>query len=175
LGLVLIIHPVTSFSQHLLKPLALNTAHRHPHHIHWPRGAQDICLFGCLLMYLALLQPREQTLHTEQEGKPHSPIATEALHMPLTAVQRGTQELSLRKPQPGPVCAEHITISSCELPCGCWELNPGLLKVQPVLSAAEPDLQPRDTEPTRSLFGQNCRLQGAFPLISCSIPECPHT
>lgn len=83
-------------------------------------------------------------MHTEQEGKPHSPIATEALHVPLTDVQSRAQELSLQKPQPGPVCAEHIRISSCELPCWCWELNQGVLKEQPVLSVAEPALQPRD-------------------------------
>ncbi|KAL6040407.1 hypothetical protein STEG23_015188 [Scotinomys teguina] len=33
-------------------------------------------------------------------------------------------------------------IDSCELPCGCWELNPGCLKEQPVLLAIEPSLQP---------------------------------
>jgi hypothetical protein len=31
---------------------------------------------------------------------------------------------------------------SCELPCGCWELNLCPLKEQPVLSIAEPTLQP---------------------------------
>lgn len=31
---------------------------------------------------------------------------------------------------------------NCELPCRCWELNPGPLKEQPVLSIAEPSLQP---------------------------------
>lgn len=30
----------------------------------------------------------------------------------------------------------------CELPCGCWELNPGPLQEQPVLLATEPSLQP---------------------------------
>ena len=29
----------------------------------------------------------------------------------------------------------------CELPCGCWELNPGPLEDQPVLLTAEPSLQ----------------------------------
>jgi hypothetical protein len=29
----------------------------------------------------------------------------------------------------------------CELPCGCWELNPGLLEEQPVLLAAEPSVK----------------------------------
>ena len=31
---------------------------------------------------------------------------------------------------------------SCELTCGCWELNPGPLKEQPVPITAEPSLQP---------------------------------
>ena len=31
---------------------------------------------------------------------------------------------------------------SCELPCGCWELNPGPLVEQPVLLNTEPSLQP---------------------------------
>ena len=31
---------------------------------------------------------------------------------------------------------------SCELPCGCWELNPGLLEEQSVLLTPEPSLQP---------------------------------
>jgi hypothetical protein len=30
----------------------------------------------------------------------------------------------------------------CELPCGCWDLNPGLLGEQPVLVTTEPSLQP---------------------------------
>jgi hypothetical protein len=29
-------------------------------------------------------------------------------------------------------------IDSCELPCGCWELNPGPSEEQPVLLTAEP-------------------------------------
>lgn len=28
----------------------------------------------------------------------------------------------------------------CELPCGCWELNPGTLEGQPVLVTAEPSV-----------------------------------
>ena len=31
---------------------------------------------------------------------------------------------------------------NCELPCGCWELNPGSLEEQSVLLTAEPSLQP---------------------------------
>ena len=30
----------------------------------------------------------------------------------------------------------------CELSCGCWELNLGFLKAQPVLLPIEPSLQP---------------------------------
>ena len=30
---------------------------------------------------------------------------------------------------------------SCELPCGCWELNPGALEEQAVLLTTEPSLQ----------------------------------
>jgi len=31
-------------------------------------------------------------------------------------------------------------IDGCELPCGCWELNPGPLQEQAVLLTAEPSL-----------------------------------
>ena len=31
---------------------------------------------------------------------------------------------------------------SCKPPCGCWELNPGPLEEQSVLSTTEPSLQP---------------------------------
>jgi hypothetical protein len=34
---------------------------------------------------------------------------------------------------------------SCELPCGCWELNLGLLEEQPVHLTIEPSLQPNYT------------------------------
>jgi hypothetical protein len=34
---------------------------------------------------------------------------------------------------------------SCELPCGCWELNPGPLEEQSVLSTAEPSLRFQNT------------------------------
>ena len=33
---------------------------------------------------------------------------------------------------------------SCELPCGCWELNQGSLEEQSVLLTTEPSLQPLD-------------------------------
>ena len=32
-------------------------------------------------------------------------------------------------------------IDGCELPCGCWELNSGLLEEESVLLTAEPSLQ----------------------------------
>ncbi|ERE74288.1 E3 ubiquitin-protein ligase [Cricetulus griseus] len=35
---------------------------------------------------------------------------------------------------------------SCELPCGCWELNPGPLEEEPGLLTTEPYLQPVETE-----------------------------
>lgn len=31
----------------------------------------------------------------------------------------------------------------CELPCGYWAPNPGLLEVKPVLSTTNPSLQPQ--------------------------------
>jgi hypothetical protein len=36
-----------------------------------------------------------------------------------------------------------LTTDGCELPCGCWELNPGPLEEQPVLLSSEPSLQPK--------------------------------
>jgi hypothetical protein len=33
---------------------------------------------------------------------------------------------------------------SCELPCGCWELNPGPLEDHLVLLVAKPSLQPKN-------------------------------
>lgn len=30
----------------------------------------------------------------------------------------------------------------CELPCGCWEMNPGPLEELPVLLTTEPCLEP---------------------------------
>ena len=40
--------------------------------------------------------------------------------------------------------------NSCELPCGCWELNPGPLQEQQVFLTTEPSLQPlfQDLIPT---------------------------
>jgi hypothetical protein len=35
-----------------------------------------------------------------------------------------------------------IIFVCCELPCGCWELNPGPLKEQPVLLTVEPSISP---------------------------------
>ena len=34
---------------------------------------------------------------------------------------------------------------SCELPCGCWELNPGPQEEQSVLLTTDPSLQPLRT------------------------------
>ena len=39
----------------------------------------------------------------------------------------------------------------CEPPCGCWELNSGLLEEQSVLLSSEPSLQ----SPTRSIIKKN--------------------
>jgi hypothetical protein len=36
---------------------------------------------------------------------------------------------------------------SCELPCGCWELNLGPLQEEPVLLTAEPSFQPNINQP----------------------------
>lgn len=40
-----------------------------------------------------------------------------------------------------PTCVSD-PLDSCELPCECWELNPGLWKSSQLLSTAEPSLQP---------------------------------
>ena len=42
-----------------------------------------------------------------------------------------------------PVCQKKASVPSrggCEPPCGCWDLNSGLLEEQPVLLTAEPPL-----------------------------------
>jgi hypothetical protein len=41
---------------------------------------------------------------------------------------------TIRFPEPG-------VIDGCVLPRGCWELNPGPLEEQPVLSVTQPSLQ----------------------------------
>jgi hypothetical protein len=38
--------------------------------------------------------------------------------------------------------ASDLITDGCELPCGCWELNPGPLEKQSVLLTHEPSLQP---------------------------------
>ena len=43
-------------------------------------------------------------------------------------------EKDIRSPETG-------VTESCELPCGCWESNPGPLKEQAVFLTAEPSLQ----------------------------------
>ena len=46
---------------------------------------------------------------------------------------------------------------SCELPCGCWDLNPGPLEEQPVFLSAESSLQPKVI--VLDLFpGKSCRV-----------------
>lgn len=76
-------------------------------------SAACLCTLPC--------QSSGSRLCTQQRRKPHSLITMEALHLPLTAVQRGAQELSLQKPQPSSMCAEHI----------------GLLTPQPYSSSSE--------------------------------------
>jgi hypothetical protein len=50
---------------------------------------------------------------------------------------------NLKSPENGIGSPETRIIDSCELPCGYWELNPGLLEEQPVLLTAETSLQPK--------------------------------
>jgi hypothetical protein len=38
--------------------------------------------------------------------------------------------------------ASDLITDGCEPPCGCWELNSGLLEEQSVFLTAEPSLQP---------------------------------
>jgi hypothetical protein len=43
-----------------------------------------------------------------------------------------------------PACIESPgtrVVDSCEMPCGCWELNLGSLKEQPMLLTVEPSFQ----------------------------------
>jgi hypothetical protein len=40
------------------------------------------------------------------------------------------------------VCPGTEVTYSCELPCGCWKLNPGPLQEQQVFLTIEPSLQP---------------------------------
>ena len=46
------------------------------------------------------------------------------------------------KPEEGIGSSENGVTDSCELPCGCWESNPGPLEEQPVLFTVEPSLRP---------------------------------
>ena len=39
--------------------------------------------------------------------------------------------------------ASYLIVDDCKLPCGCWKLNWGPLKEQPILLTAEPSLQPQ--------------------------------
>ncbi|ERE84501.1 E3 ubiquitin-protein ligase [Cricetulus griseus] len=47
-----------------------------------------------------------------------------------------------RKPEKGIGYFGNGVIDSCELPCGCWESNPGPLQEQQVLLTMGPSLQP---------------------------------
>ena len=38
-----------------------------------------------------------------------------------------------------------VVTGSCQLPCGCWELNPGPLEEQSVMLTAKPSSQPSNT------------------------------
>lgn len=51
---------------------------------------------------------------------------------------------------------------SCELPCGCWELNMDSLEEQPVLLTIEPSLQAEDV--SKLLFG-NCIGMSVLGLV----------
>jgi hypothetical protein len=46
----------------------------------------------------------------------------------------------LQRPKEGIRFVTRVT-NGCELPCGCWELNPGLQEEEPVLLTTEPSLQ----------------------------------
>ena len=48
----------------------------------------------------------------------------------------------LQRPEEGIRSLGTGVTGGCELPCGCWELNPGPLEEQPVLVTTEPSLQP---------------------------------
>jgi len=59
-------------------------------------------------------------------------------------------------------------IGSCELPCGCWELNQGPLVEQPVLLTTEPSVQ---SQPLQCLF---CFVSFVFKTeFLCSSPTFP--
>ena len=47
-----------------------------------------------------------------------------------------------RKLEEGVISSTMAVTWYCELPCGCWELNPGPLEEEPVPLRAEPSPQP---------------------------------
>jgi hypothetical protein len=47
----------------------------------------------------------------------------------------------LQRPEEGVQSPETGVVGSCNLPCGCWEPNPGPLKEQPVLLKDELSVQ----------------------------------
>ena len=48
-----------------------------------------------------------------------------------------TPHVYLQRPEEGDRSPGTRVMDSCEIPCGCWELNPGLLEEQPVLLTFE--------------------------------------
>jgi hypothetical protein len=55
----------------------------------------------------------------------------------------------LLRPEENVGASETEVIDDCELPCGCWELNLGLLEEQPVLLSTESSPQTPETEPVK--------------------------
>ena len=62
---------------------------------------------------------------------------------------------------------------SCELPCGCWELNPGPLEEQPVLLTAEPSPQLLHSSFWESFSFFSLNLESLFWLVSPWDPLSP--
>ena len=63
----------------------------------------------------------------------------------------------------------------CELPHGCWELNSGPLREQPVLLITEPSLQPRYriSECAKDWISYSCASSWEFSFcLSCQTPMC---
>ena len=91
-----------------------------------------------------------------------SPQEPASLSLPLPLLKRTYFIcMSILLPRVIHTCPVHVCChrspgtgirDSCELPCGCWELNPGPLEEQPVLLTAEPSLQPLSFFPFASSF-----------------------
>ena len=56
--------------------------------------------------------------------------------------------------------ASDLITNGCESPCGCWELNSGLLEEQSMLLTAESSLQPKG----QYLIGSGLQVQRFSPL-----------